>query len=339
MRWRHSFFWLLLLLVTGEVVRAQTWTAPTAAPPTGNVPAPLNTSAVEQKKDGPLTIQGDLFVGGIVKGTGSRIQVSGTDTDYTLELGQHGNIAEAGNATGVLTTAQALTFESGSGLFEWWSRSGNTKQVSVGSAADVTARTLNLQQNWVLQSGASRFPVVPGSATDYTLELGRHDNITDAGEATGVLTAAQTLTLESASGGFQWWRRSTDSIYLSLNSQGEFRISGKLCLNTGSSSFNMTTDCRNTWPNTSSTSATETDTLATVTSRGANATTPSVPITISGKLTVDLDLYAEEYRQAGDVHVVTSKDYGHFPAGSIIPAGVVPIAADMVDDRRASDII
>ncbi|KKU81135.1 MAG: hypothetical protein UY07_C0025G0006 [Parcubacteria group bacterium GW2011_GWA1_47_8] len=49
---------------------AYAWTAPNAAPPGGNVGAPINTGNSPQKKAGNLTLDNTLFVGGLLTASG-----------------------------------------------------------------------------------------------------------------------------------------------------------------------------------------------------------------------------------------------------------------------------
>ncbi|MDD5490038.1 MAG: hypothetical protein PHP25_05175, partial [Candidatus Moranbacteria bacterium] len=63
----------IVLGVSLQFVRA--WTEPTAAPPGGNLGAPINTSGVAQTKAGNLNVNGGMLIGasttGGNKGAGS----------------------------------------------------------------------------------------------------------------------------------------------------------------------------------------------------------------------------------------------------------------------------
>ncbi|MDO8603991.1 MAG: hypothetical protein Q7K40_01085 [bacterium] len=68
---QHLKVIILAIVLSFGLSYVYAWTAPTATPPSGNVSAPLNTSATSQTKAGPLV------VGSLDAGSGS-IQTSGT---------------------------------------------------------------------------------------------------------------------------------------------------------------------------------------------------------------------------------------------------------------------
>lgn len=98
---RQSFasratYWLKVVslgLVLGTGLQfASAWTAPTAAPPGGNVAGPVTTGSAPQFKDGSLGLSGDLVIGA-VGAASRRICLNGTCITSWPTGGGGGNIA------------------------------------------------------------------------------------------------------------------------------------------------------------------------------------------------------------------------------------------------------
>src|SRR3989338_426624 len=68
--WQSARILIIVLVLSVGVQYVYAWTGPTAAPPDGNVPAPINTSVGDQKKTGGLLEIFNLWINGALGVTG-----------------------------------------------------------------------------------------------------------------------------------------------------------------------------------------------------------------------------------------------------------------------------
>ena len=95
--YRITFFAVVALLVGAHGVSGQTFSEPASTPPGGNTPTPLNVSAIDQSKDGGLTVGSNLSVLQVflVRGGSLISTVSGNQTGLLV---QYGNVGIGFNA-------------------------------------------------------------------------------------------------------------------------------------------------------------------------------------------------------------------------------------------------
>lgn len=113
------------------------WTAPTMAPPDGNVAAPINVSAISQVKDGGLDIKGffhafsaALFDGSVT--IGSVASTSGSKLDVGGKIHASGDVCTDLAGGKCLSTAGGSGSPASGGLFGWCAAQGNFCSVSAG---------------------------------------------------------------------------------------------------------------------------------------------------------------------------------------------------------------
>ena len=136
-----------------QFVRA--WTEPTAAPPGGNVGAPINTSATAQTKEGNLNVNGGMVIGGATggyKGTG------------TINASQFclGGVCISAWPTGGTTGGTTVVSDPGHQLYQCPNTTGGYGSNCTGQVATYSTCT------WTLCTMTCGDPCVVGSCWDQT---------------------------------------------------------------------------------------------------------------------------------------------------------------------------
>jgi hypothetical protein len=134
--WRFDSILFLALTVFGTslvVFAAYAWTAPSFAPPSGNVATPLNTGATSQTKSGALTVNGTLTAGGALTVSGtSTLGIVNSATQYRVAARSGTGSQTLSNGANTAVTFGVEDFDVGS----FHSTSANTHNFTIPSGGD-----------------------------------------------------------------------------------------------------------------------------------------------------------------------------------------------------------
>src|SRR3989338_3266795 len=143
--WQSARILIIVLVLSVGVQYVYAWTGPTAAPPDGNVPAPINTSVGDQKKTGGLIEIFNRWINGALGVTGG------------ASFG--GNVG-IGTASPLQKLSVAGTIESTSGGFKFPDGTTQTTAGGSGTGSDTVVtfsaiRFYTSTQTWTKPSNLS----------------------------------------------------------------------------------------------------------------------------------------------------------------------------------------
>jgi hypothetical protein len=169
-------FALFMLLALGTLVAGalSAWTGPTAAPPDGNVSAPINVGTTDQIKDGGLGVDSlAVFGNTILSGSGgSYLNFGSSSGSGGYGIRDNGGALEFKNSGGSWQTIQTIVSGLTSGLTSRWDLNGSSAYYNDGNIGIGTtnpAQQLHISRN---SSGDATRLRLTETASGYTWDVG-----------------------------------------------------------------------------------------------------------------------------------------------------------------------
>lgn len=205
---------LALVLIAGvNYASAVDWTPPTATPPAGNTPAPLNVTNIGQVKDGglvlnaartaPIALQvmNTASVNGLVVQSNGQVGIGNLPNNASLDI--FGNIRIRGGtpAEGKVLTSDA----SGLGTWQTPTTGGSGGGISGGVANQVPkfSSATTLTNSAITENNSQQVGI---NVTSPTSRLDVNGNVTIRGNGAGFLPAAGKVLTATNSTGLAAWQ-------------------------------------------------------------------------------------------------------------------------------------